>query len=261
MKIKIQFLASEIEAEIDFYESIDALKKRVEDLFSIPIDEQSLFFDDRNISTSSKPLSSLGLKDGSLIMVKRKRVHKIAGTMRSGGLSSLVKNPMVKSMLKNPSTIKTMQEMFPGLKDEMEVNSSLKMLLNTEGMEEELERVAADDEYINTQMRNADITMAKLQNLPDGIRIMSSAAKDAQGISFQMPMIDLRSGETLSAKNTKAIPGRNSKNYLVEYRKQLLELKNIGFENVRENLEILKSVDGDLQLAQQTLFRKNDDES
>lgn len=259
MKIKIQFLASEIEAEIDVCDSIDTLKTRIEHLFSIPIDEQSLFFDDRNISTSSKPLSSLGLKDGSMIMVKR--VHKIAGTMRSGGLSSLVKNPMVKSMLKNPSTIKTMQEMFPGLKDEMEDNSSLKMLLNNEGMEEELERFAADDEYMNTQLRNADITMAKLQNLPDGIRLMNSLAKDAQGINLQMPMLDLRSGETLTAKNTKAIPGRSSKNYLVEYRKQLLELKNIGFENVKENIEVLKSVNGDLQSAQQTLLRKYDSES
>lgn len=256
IRLKLQFLATEKELEIDQLATIDYLKTQIEELFSIPADQQSLLLENRSIGTANKSLSGIGLKDGSLVVIKK--IHRIDGNAKGGGLNSLIKNnPMVKNMLKNPSTIKTIQEMFPDLKNELEENSSLNMLMNNECMEDELEKFAADDDYMNTQMRNADITMAKLQNFPEGVRLMSSLAKDTSSLGMlKMSPADLKGGQSLTSKNKKAIPGKNSINYLVEYRKQLLELKNIGFEDVRENIEVLKTVNGDLESAQQALLRK-----
>lgn len=256
IRLKLQFLTTEKEIEINESDTVDNLKVKVQESLSIPIDQQSLTVENRNIGMSTKIIAEIGLKNGSTVVVKR--IHRINGTIKGVGLNSLIKNnPMVKSMLKNPSTIKTIQEIFPELKNEMEENSSLNMLMNNEGMEDELERYAADDDYMNTQMRNADITMAKLQNLPDGARIMSSLVKDTSSLGMIKPSPgELKGGQALTAKNNKAIPGKNTVNYLVEYRKQLLELKNIGFEDVKENIEVLKSVNGDLQSAQQVLIRK-----
>ncbi|ELA41295.1 uncharacterized protein VICG_01668 [Vittaforma corneae ATCC 50505] len=256
IRLRLQFLATEKEIEIEEHATVDNLKNKVEESLSIPVDQQSLTVESRNIGVSTKTIVEIGLKDGSIVVVKR--IRRVNGTAKSGGLSSLIKNnPMVKNMLKNPSAIKTIQEMFPDLKSEIEENSSLNMLMNNEGMEDELERFAADDDYMNTQMRNADITMAKLQNLPDGVRLMSSLAKDTGNLGMIKPSPgELKGGQTLTSKNNKAIPGKNAVNYLVEYRKQLLELKNIGFEDVKENIEVLKSVNGDLQSAQQVLIRK-----
>lgn len=257
IQIKIQHLASIEEIELNPTDSLDILKKKIKEIYSIPVDQQSLTLEDRNIGTYSKQLDELGLRDGSVVVVKK--IHRVTGKIRSGGMGSLIKNPMVKSMLKNPQTIKSIQDMFPGLKDEMAENSSLNMLMSNEGLEDELEKFAADDDYMNTQLRNADITMAKLENLPEGIKIMSSLAKDTQNLSsFQVPPSELKGGERLTKKNLQSLPGQSKKNSLVEYRKQLFELKQIGFENVRENVQILNSVNGDFQSALEILVRKYD---
>lgn len=254
LRIKIEFLASENFIDVSPFDTVDSLKSFIEKIYSIPHDQQSLILDDRNITTGTKTLEELGIKDGSTVFVKK--IHRISGKTSSGGIGSLMKNPMVKNMLKNPSTIKSIQEMFPGLKDEMEENSTLNLLMNTEGMQDELDKFAADDSYMDAQMRNADITLAKLQNLPDGVKLMNSLAKDTQAMGFRQPAIELKGGKSLTEKNDKAIPGKNTKNLLIEYRKQLTLLRQIGFENSKENIDVLKSVGGDLEMAQDILIKR-----
>lgn len=256
LRIKIEFLASENFIDVSPFDTVDSLKTSIERIYSIPQDQQSLILDDRNITMGSKTLEELGIKEGSTVSVKK--IHRISGKVKNGGIGSLMKNPMVKNMLKNPSTMKSIQEMFPGLKDEMEENSTLNLLMNTEGMEDELEKFAADDSYMDAQMRNADITLAKLQNLPDGVKLMNSLAKDTQSMGFRQPAIELKGGQQLTEKNEKAIPGNNARNFLIEYRKQLSLLRQIGFENSKENIDVLKSVGGDLEMAQEILIKRYD---
>jgi len=256
IKLVVQFLATEKEVEIEKSSTIESLKSKIMSLFSIPVGQQSLMLNGRNIGTSSKSVVEIGLEDGSVVVVKK--LHRIDGTSRGGMGAFMKNNPMMKSILKNPSSIKAIKEMFPDLKKEMEENSSLNALMSNEYMEEELERLTGNDDYMKTQMKNIDITMAKLQNLPEGVRIMNSMAKDTSNLTMmRQPASELKgTHQILTAKNNKAIPGKNTVNYLIEYRRQLLELKNIGFENVRENIEVLRGVNGDLELAQAELIRR-----
>ena len=255
MKIKIEYLSDVKEIDVDPSDTIETLKNIIGTIYDISVEEQSLILNERNLNSSSKQLEEVGINSDSLIHVKR--IHRVGGKMKNRGLGSMMKNPMVKNILKNPSAMKSIQEMFPGLKDEMEENSYLKAWLNSQGMEEELEMINKDDEYMNTYMRNADITMAKLQNLPDGMRLMSSIAKDSMGLSnIQLPKADLKGGDYVTERIEKPIPGKNRKNFLVEYRKQLCHLKQIGFDDVRENIEVLKKFNGDLEQALEVLTSK-----
>lgn len=68
---------------------------------------------------------------------------------------------------------------------------------------------------------------------------------------------NLREGNVISSKTTASLPGSSKKNLLVEYRKQLSELKEIGFENTKENVEVLSGVDGDLQAALEILVGRH----
>lgn len=252
MKIKIEYLTDVKEIDIDPRDTIEILKSQIELIFDISAEEQSLILNERNLNAPSKHLEELGITTDSIIHVKR--IHRVSGKIKNQSMGSIMKNPMVKNILKNPSTMKSIQEMFPGLKDELEENSSLNALLNSQGMEEEFEIMAKDDEYMNTYLRNADITMAKLQNLPDGMRLMSSIAKDSMGLSnLHLPKSDLKGGDQVTEKVDKPIPGKNRKNLLIEYRKQLCHLKQIGFEDVKENLEVLKKFNGDLEQALEVL--------
>lgn len=253
--IKVQHLADIKEIEINLNESINSLKARIEELYSIPVSQQTLILENRNISTSTKPLIELGLKEGSLVVVKK--IHRFQGQSKPMDLSSIMKNPMMKSMLKNPETIKSMKKMFPDLQENMEDNKTLNMLINSGGLEDELEKMTTDGDYMSTQLRNADLTMSKLENIPGGINMMSSMMKDVEE-----PFKWFKSGQTIKAgheidsRMTESIPGANKRNSLVEYRKQLYELKQMGFEDTKRNIEILKGVDGDLQAALEVLVRE-----
>lgn len=255
--IKIQHLASIREVAVNPMETLQHLKERIENLYSIPAGQQSLTLDDRNISTSSKMLNELGLKDGSVVVVKK--IHKFSGHSKGTDIGSLMKNPMIKGMMKNPDMIKSIQEMFPDLKEEMSQNKTLNMMMNSGGLEEELERMSMDSDYMSTQLRNADVTMAKLENIPGGINMMSGMMKEAED-PFKMLNLgsDLKGGNEISSKMTASLPGSSKRNLLVEYRKQLSELRQFGFDNLKENIEILDGVDGDLEAALEILIKKDD---
>lgn len=255
--IKVQHLASIKEVRVSLLETLQVLKKRIEELYSIPAGQQSLMLDDRNISTSTKPLNELGLREGSTVVVKK--IHRFSGQAKGNDVASMMKNPLVRNMIKNPEMIKSIQEMFPDLKEEMSQNKTLSMMINSGGLEEEIEKMSMDSDYMNAQLRNADVTMAKLENIPGGINMMSGMIKE-----FEDPFKTIQSGPNLkegnkiSSKMTASLPGSSKKNLLVEFRRQLSELKEIGFENTKENIEILSSVDGDLQAALDILVQKHD---
>lgn len=161
-------------------------------------------------------------------------------------------------MIKNPEMMKNIQEMFPDLKEEMSQNKTLSMMINSGGLEEEIEKMSMDSGYMNTQLRNADVTLAKLGNIPGGINMMSGMIKDFED-PFKVIQSEpnLREGNVISSKTTASLPGSSKKNLLVEYRKQLSELKEIGFENTKENVEVLSGVDGDLQAALEILVGRH----
>lgn len=251
-KIKIQHLANIKEVDVDLNETINDLKDKIEELFSIPASQQSLIFENRNISTAIKSIGEMGIKENSLIVAKK--LHRFKGQSKAFDATSLMKNPMVKSMLKNPETIKSMKKMFPDLQED---NKTLSMLMNNGGLEDELEKMAADGDYMSTQMRNADLTMSKLENIPGGINMMSSMMRDVEEPFRWTKGSPLKVGHQIDTKMTQSIPGTNKRNALVEYRKQLSELRQIGFEDTKMNVEILKLVNGDLQAALEILVQKH----
>ncbi|KAI4292371.1 hypothetical protein PAPHI01_1645 [Pancytospora philotis] len=254
--IKIQHLTSVTEVEVCALETLQDLKKRIETIYAIPAAQQALMLDDRNISTSMKALNELGLRPGSIVVVKK--IHKFRGQDAGMDMASIAQNPMVKSMMKNPDFIKSIKTMFPDLQEESAKNKTLNMLLNSGGLEEELERMSMDGNYLNEQMRNADLAMAKLENIPGGINMMSGMYKELED-PFKMVLGEqkLNEGSAITSKMTTSLPGSSKRNLLVEYRKQLSELKEIGFTDTRENLRVLSSVDGDLAAALLILAEKD----
>lgn len=253
--IKIQHLGTVKDLEINLSEHLGALKSKIEGWFYIPIEQQSLTVSGRNISTALGSLKELGIKEGDIVEVKK--IHQYSGRERNGDISAIIKNPMVKGMLKNPDMLKSIQDIFPELKDEMLNNKSLNMILNNGVLEEDIDKMAGDSEYMSQQLRNADLIMAKLNNIPNSMNMMNMMIKEVEdpfkGL-VQAPV--LKSGWKVNEKMKTSVPGTSKSNLSVEYRKQLSELKEIGFENILENLDVLSKVNGDLQRALEILVSK-----
>lgn len=66
VSIKIQHLATVKDIEVSLFEKLNNLKEIIQKLFAIPISQQSLMLDGRNISTAAKPLGELGPKEGAV---------------------------------------------------------------------------------------------------------------------------------------------------------------------------------------------------
>ncbi|KAG0441256.1 Ubiquitin domain-containing protein DSK2a [Dictyocoela muelleri] len=96
----------------------------------------------------------------------------------NSGFKSLISNPMVKNMFKDKDAMKSMIENMPGMKEELEKNSELRMMLNNPQMYEEIEKIAEDPEYMNQQLKNVDLAMQKLENIPGGLNMMNSLMND-----------------------------------------------------------------------------------
>lgn len=245
MRIKLEHLSIEKEIEINSNETLYTLKTMIEELYSIPQDQQALYFEDRILSNHTKMLEDLGIKCGSMLKVKK--VKKVTGASENG-MKTLLKDSMFKNMM-NSSTLENMKNMFPDLKEQMEENSSLKMLLTNDNMEEELSKFASNDDYANIQMRNNDVVMAKLENTPEGIRLMNSLTNEAGNLTMPKPCVDLKKGSESTTKPDKPLPGACKRNLLIEFRKELLLLSQIGFDNAVDNITALQATNGDIEEA------------
>ncbi|RVD92424.1 hypothetical protein TUBRATIS_10760 [Tubulinosema ratisbonensis] len=142
------------------------------------------------------------------------------------------------------------------IEKEMDKNSELRQMIQSENFMEEMGKLSNDTNYYNQQAKNADIAMSRLETLPGGINLMNSMVNDISNplnkfMDQNKGVKDLK-GENISNIFTEPIPYSNqsslnqSVNYLLLYRKELSQLKKIGFTDLRKNLEALKKSQGDL---------------
>ncbi|KAL6120626.1 hypothetical protein NUSPORA_02615 [Nucleospora cyclopteri] len=233
-------------------ETIEALKEKIEGVFGVKKHEQVLLCNSRNISTNSKRPMEMGIEDGATLVLKR--VNKIAGSKTGNGLEEMLKNPFMKNMLKNPQTLKSLQSMFPDIE---EGNETMKMLFNNGGIEEELEKMTQDGDYLNSQLRNVDVAMAKLENMPGGMNMMSSMLKDIEDpLKKIMAQPRYSPGQAINKKTTSSLPGNVKENPLIKFKAQNLELVNLGFSNATDNIEALTQSGGDIGNAVELLLMK-----
>lgn len=245
MLIKLQHLSVEKEIEINSDETLDNLKRIIESLFGVPQEQQAVYFEDRVLTNSTKQLQDLGINGGCVLKIKK--VKKIDGASESG-MKALLKDPMLKNMM-NSSTLESMKNMFPELKEQMEENSSLNMLINNGAMEEELSKFASNEDYANIQLRNNDVAMAKLEQIPGGFQIINNLSQETGNLNMIKPKMDLKRGSDLTSKPNQPLPGSNKKNLFIEFRKELLIIKQIGFDNIIDNITALQAANGDIDEA------------
>lgn len=232
--------------------TIEEIKNKIYQLFGITNEEQILLYNNRTINLNHKRANEIGLKEGGLIVLRRQT--KIQGGKKENGMQEIFKNPFMKIMLKNPNTIKSIKKMF-----ENESNENLNMILNNDGMEDEIEKLTQDNDYLNNQMRNVDLAMAKLENMPGGMNIMSSMLKDTQDpLKKMITEIKYKPGNKIDQITTNKIPGQIKLNPLIQFRKENALLIEKGFSNINDNIDALVKSNGDILNAIQLLIMKYD---
>lgn len=253
IKLTIRYRTDAIETTASITDTLETLKRRIHELTGITMDSQILSFNDRILTDNNKELKELGLDDNSVLYLKKRTEMKREGR-RQDFTASMMKNPLVKNFLKNPDAMKSIVEMFPGLKEEMNNNTELRMMMNNSNLQEELEMFSSNPEYMNAQLKNLDITMSKLENTPGGLNMISSMIKDVQdplssALKEGMGGYKVREGRRIDRPMQEAIPGGygREENQLVRYRHELAGLRQMGFRDVKRNLAALVACNGDLE--------------
>ena len=258
MKIFVQHMATTKEVEINANDNLAMIKNRIADKFEVDSRNIVLMLNSRTLSSEHLTAADMDIGESTRIVLKI--INRPVGS-KGGNIKDLMNAPGVKSMLKNPLTVKMMKSMFK--KDEAsEDNETMRMLMNSEGFEDEMDKMAQGGEYLNTQLRNVDLAMAKLENMPGGMNIMSSMFKDVED-----PLKKLK-GETKyegGFKTNEAPTERlsfNNKNinYELLYRREIKSLEQNGFTTKDDNLWALIKAEGNVDLAIEFLLEKYDSE-
>jgi len=255
IRLTIRYRANAIKANVMGTDTLEMLKIQIQQMTGVSVECQVLLFNDRVLNDNNKELKELGVNTDCVLYLK-KRMEMQGGGKKEDFSTSMMKNPLVKNFMKNPDAMKSIIEMFPGLKDEIDSNPEIRMMMNSSSLQEELEMLSMNPEYMNTQLKNLDITMSKLENIPGGINMISSMIKDVQdplSASLKDGIIGgckVREGRKIDRPIHEAIPGgggMKEESQLVKYREKLAELKQMGFRDTRKNLDALIACNGDLE--------------
>lgn len=279
-EVIVKYLQETHKMEIKLESTLQELKESIFARISLPVARQRLTFKGNILSDMGRSLEGLGLAEGSVVYVNKVDVDKGTAKEIKGQVCTkapeqqpelaMMKDPAVKKILDNPDIFKNMIESIPGIKKEMKANPELSKMIESPQMMEEMSKLAEDPEYMNTQMKNADIAMAKLETIPGGFNILRSTLK-----TYQDPLINAlggRGGSTISFEkgiangkiNKTPAPnpwGTQPKfNPMVEYRKQAEYMRECGFTDAATNLRLLIKHSGDADDAINEILSMESDE-
>lgn len=222
------------------------LKKAVSKETGIPLENVLLKYNDEDLKGDENPISKF-FPDDSLVSAEY-----------------YVKKPpapnMMSSLLQNTDNLESMMDMFPDLKKEFENNKQLREMVMSGNLQEEMDKMASNPDYLQEQMKNADLAMSKLENIPGGLSMMNSMMKDVRDpISnvFKKKGDTFKEGKNISEINDKPLENKSSDvNYLLLYVEQLSELRRYGFKDVKRNVDALITTNGDVESALDLLARE-----
>lgn len=264
-KVVVKYLKENIEVEIDGKESVDDLKKKLAEKIQILPERQRLVYRGGILSDGNRTMQDLDISEGAVIYAiktepepreKRDRSSPPTGLQQQmlPDMHVVAKDPGMKKILKNPEVMKGLLDMFPEMKKE---NPELKKLMESSHMLEEMAKIAEDPEYMNTQMKNVDIAMAKLETIPGGFNMLRGMLKTQKDPGDKLAEGGGDSGlfsEGSSAPSEEKNPAPNpwreyNFNPLLEYRRQAAYMRECGFKDTSVNIRLLVKHKGDVDEA------------
>jgi UBA/TS-N domain./Ubiquitin family. len=100
-------------------------------------------------------------------------------------LSSLMNSPMMQSLMNNPDFFRNMMESNPQMRQLMDSNPELRHLLDDPELMRRSMEVMRDPSAMQNMMRNQDLAMSQIENIPGGFSALRRMYEDVQE-----PMMD-----------------------------------------------------------------------
>lgn len=104
-------------------------------------------------------------------------------------MSNIMQSPMMQNLMSNPDTIRMMMENNPEMRRVMDSNPQLRAVLDDPEMMRRSLEMMRDPSSMQNMMRNQELAMSQIENLPGGFNALRRMYEDVQE-----PMMDAMSG-------------------------------------------------------------------
>lgn len=114
-------------------------------------------------------------------------------------MSSMMESPMMQNLMSNPDTIRMMMESNPEMQRVMDSNPQMRAILNDPELMRRSMEMMRDPSAMQNMMRNQELAMSQIENLPGGFNALRRMYEDVQE-----PMMDAMSGMGSSNSSSNA---------------------------------------------------------
>ncbi|KAF7694706.1 Ubiquitin domain-containing protein DSK2b [Cucumispora dikerogammari] len=246
--------------EIDDNETVLTLKLLISEMHGIPIEnllvktnDGIVLTNDRqkistlsDITTHNLPLLISDLTEA--VAIQKPQTNNPFMNISNMDLSS------VKPLLKDKKFIKNMFENNPMFKKTLENNQEMKAMLNSGHLSDEIEKMIEDPEYMKEAMKNGELAMQKMENIPGGLSQINSymekvhdplrSVSQKKNYKSRLEKDDFDKFRHLGIKNC---PIKGNGIGFVKYINEINYLDEKGFKDFKRNLELLEIFNGDLK--------------
>lgn len=259
VKITIEYNQSTQLIDLDENETVLTLKYIVSDTLNIPEDKLILKGENgSNLVNDSQKVSELLQNNSNTIKINaynlaemNKKEEQTNNQPNFMDISNMDLSP-IKPLLKDKSFMKNMFENNPMVKNMMEKNPEMKAAFNSGSFTEELQKMVDDPEYMKEQMKNGDLAMKKIKNIPGGLATLNSYMSDIRNpmLESMRPKNKLKGDKNLDEfkylgiKNMPIVAYGNP--LIFDYTFQLCFLEEKGFKDFDRNIKLLESLNGNV---------------
>lgn len=124
-------------------------------------------------------------------------------------LSNIMQSPMMQGLMSNPEIMRNMMQSNPEIQRIMDQNPQLRAVLDDPEMMRRSMEMMRDPSAMQNMMRNQELAMSQIENLPGGFNALRRMYEDVQE-----PMMDamssMRSETTSSSNNSSSVSGSTS---------------------------------------------------
>merc|ERR1712071_559327 len=104
-------------------------------------------------------------------------------------LSSIMQSPMMQGLMSNPEFMRNMMQSNPEIQRIMDQNPQLRAVLDDPELMRRSMEMMRDPSSMQNMMRNQELAMSQIENLPGGFNALRRIYEDVQE-----PMMDAMSG-------------------------------------------------------------------
>ncbi|KRH92051.1 ubiquitin-like protein, partial [Pseudoloma neurophilia] len=171
----IYFKNDYMKMSISTKNTLSFLKQQLSNVLEVPVNELLLSFNNRFLTEDKKTIEELKIKENDIIILKKRNLKIEPG--QKNDTKDILNNPMLKNIVKDK---KLMKQMVKSIIPEKEIkkNEQLKNIMNNPHTIDEMEKIINNPDYYDQQLKNIDLAMSKLENIPGGFNMMHSLTRE-----------------------------------------------------------------------------------